>query len=51
MKVFVSGATGVLGRRVVPRLVAVGRVSEIHSIMNPDKLRYLSGQLAAPSVR
>jgi RNA polymerase sigma-70 factor (ECF subfamily) len=50
----VNGATAALlwfGRQYL--LLAVdardGRVREIYSILNPDKLRYLSGQLADPA--
>jgi nucleoside-diphosphate-sugar epimerase len=36
MKVLVAGATGALGKQLVPRLVASG-----HAIVNPDKLRHI----------
>lgn len=52
-RVEVNGHPGALlrfGRQHQLLTVAVrgSRVAEVHSIMNPDKLRYLHGQLAGP---
>lgn len=47
MKVFVAGATGVLGRATVPRLVAAGHEVRAHA-RTPEKAARLRGQGAEP---
>ena len=47
MKIFIAGATGVVGRRVVPRLVAAGH--QVTAVARtPEKGRWLSQQGANP---
>jgi nucleoside-diphosphate-sugar epimerase len=47
MRIFVAGATGVIGRRVVPLLVAAGH--EVTAVgRTPEKRELLSGQGATP---
>ncbi len=49
MRVFVAGATGAIGRRLLPQLIALdivdGVVQTVRSVINPEKLRHL-GPLA-----
>ncbi len=49
MKIFVTGATGVLGRPTVQRLVAAGH--EVHALARSDKNGELLRQLGATPVR
>lgn len=49
MKVFVTGATGVLGRHTVQRLVAAGH--EVHALARSDKNDELLRRLGATPVR
>src|SRR5262245_12084981 len=49
MKVFVTGATGVLGRPTVQRLVAAGH--EVHALARSDKNDERLRQLGATPVR
>lgn len=49
MKIFVTGATGVLGRPTVQRLVAAGH--EVHALARSDKNDELLRQLGATPVR
>ncbi|MBA2281539.1 MAG: NAD-dependent epimerase/dehydratase family protein [Actinomycetota bacterium] len=47
MKIFIAGATGVLGRATVPRLVAAGH--EVHGVArSPEKAAQLRAQGAEP---
>jgi nucleoside-diphosphate-sugar epimerase len=47
MKVFVAGATGVLGRAAVPRLIAAGHEVRGHA-RSPEKAAQLRAQVAEP---
>jgi nucleoside-diphosphate-sugar epimerase len=49
MKVFVAGATGVIGRQLVPRLVAAGH--EVHGMTRSEAKRELSWHPAHSSWR
>src|SRR5919198_661380 len=48
MRVFVAGATGVIGRQLVPRLVAAGH--EVHGMTRSESKRALLEQLGAVPV-
>lgn len=45
MRVLLAGATGAIGRELVPRLIAVetaeGEIKSIGSVVNPEKLAHL----------
>jgi nucleoside-diphosphate-sugar epimerase len=48
MRVFVAGATGAIGRQLVPRLVAAGH--EVHGMTRSESKRALVGELGAVPV-
>ena len=48
MRVFVAGATGAIGKQLVPRLVAAGH--EVHGMTRSDAKRALLAQLGAVPV-
>jgi nucleoside-diphosphate-sugar epimerase len=48
MRVFVAGATGALGRRLVPRLVAAGH--EVHGMTRRESKQALLHELGAVPV-
>src|SRR3954447_19522601 len=48
MRVFVAGATGAIGRQLVPRLVAAGH--EVHGMTRHESKRALLGELGAVPV-
>src|SRR5262245_8347419 len=48
MKVFVAGATGAIGRQLVPRLVAAGH--EVHGMTRSESKRAMLSQLGAVPV-
>ena len=50
MRIFIAGATGVLGRATVPLLVAAGH--EVHGVArSPEKANQLRAQGATPGHR
>jgi len=48
MRVFVAGATGAIGRQLVPRLVAAGH--EVHSMTRSESKRAMLVELGAVPV-
>ena len=48
MRVFVAGATGAIGRQLVPRLVAAGH--EVHGMTRSESKRALLSELGAVAV-
>jgi nucleoside-diphosphate-sugar epimerase len=48
MRVFVAGATGVIGRQLVPRLVAAGH--EVHGMTRSECKRQMRDELGAVPV-
>jgi len=49
MRVFVAGATGAIGKQLVPRLVAAGH--EVHGMTRSESKRAMLGELGAVPVR
>jgi 2-alkyl-3-oxoalkanoate reductase len=49
MRIFVAGATGAIGRRLVPKLMARGH-QVIATTRNPEKARLLESLSAEPVV-